>query len=128
MLNSQRLRNLRKDRGLKQEDVANALNIQRTTYVKYEKNGIQPPNDMVVKLAEFYGVTTDYLFGLTNIAKPINNPISYEQTIEEAIKNSSDLSEESQKDLLKQLELLKLRDKMKEMNEEVSEELRPRLT
>lgn len=63
MLDAQRLRNLRKQKGLKQIDIATAINIERTTYVKYEKSGIQPPTDVVVKLANFLGTTTDYLLG-----------------------------------------------------------------
>ncbi len=58
-----RLAKLRKDRDETQADVAKHLGIERTTYGKYETGGIQPPIEVVLKLAEYYGVTTDYLLG-----------------------------------------------------------------
>ena len=79
MLNTQRLKNLRKEKALKQIDVANALNIERTTYVKYEKNGIQPPANMLVRLAKYFNVTTDYLLGNSDIATPPNQEESLTQ-------------------------------------------------
>jgi transcriptional regulator with XRE-family HTH domain len=63
MLRADRLVALRKDKGLKQKDLADAVGLERTTFVRYEGGGIQPPNDMVVKLADYFDVTTDYLLG-----------------------------------------------------------------
>jgi transcriptional regulator with XRE-family HTH domain len=56
------IRELRIEKGMTQEDVAKHLGVPRSTYTKWEKN-ITPDYSKVVKLAELYGVTTDYLFG-----------------------------------------------------------------
>ena len=65
MLSAERLIQLRKSKKLTQRELAAVLGLERTTYVKYEKGGIQPPNDMIVKLSEFFDVTSDYLLGIT---------------------------------------------------------------
>ena len=58
---SARLIELRKARTMSQEEVAKALNIDRTTYVKYERGGSVKRN--VEKLSKFFNVSTDYLLG-----------------------------------------------------------------
>jgi len=58
---SARLIGLRKARTMSQEEVAKALNIDRTTYVKYERGGSVKRN--VEKLSKFFNVSTDYLLG-----------------------------------------------------------------
>ena len=67
MLRADRLAALRKSKGLLQKDVAKAFGLERTSYGKYESSGIQPPTDMVVKLADYFGVSTDYLLGKSDI-------------------------------------------------------------
>ena len=54
----QRLIGLRQKEGLLQRDVADQLHIDRSTYSYYE-----PPLDILIKLADYFGVTTDYLLG-----------------------------------------------------------------
>lgn len=55
---------LRKLRGRRtQEEIATKLGISRARYSHYENNHVQPDNDLLVKLAEFYEVSTDYLVG-----------------------------------------------------------------
>lgn len=54
---------LRKERGLSREAVARALEISSMTYQRYEKNLRDPTAPLMVKLAEFYGVTLDQLVG-----------------------------------------------------------------
>lgn len=56
---------LRKERGLSREAVARALEISSMTYQRYEKNLRDPTAPLMVKLAEFYGVTLDQLVGRT---------------------------------------------------------------
>lgn len=54
---------LRKKRGLSREAVARALEISAMTYQRYEKNLRDPTAPLMVKLADFYGVTLDQLAG-----------------------------------------------------------------
>ena len=58
-----RLKELRQSRKLLQRDVADALNCSTPVYCRYEKGEREPPFDTLKKLAEFYGVTIDYLMG-----------------------------------------------------------------
>ncbi len=65
-----RLKDLREDKDLKQEDVARFLNISQTNYSKYELGKINIPISSLIKLSEFYNTSIDYLLGLTNETKP----------------------------------------------------------
>ncbi|WP_077706025.1 MULTISPECIES: helix-turn-helix domain-containing protein [Virgibacillus] len=61
-----RLKFLRKQRGLKQEEVAKSLNISRARYSHYENNHVEPDIEMLKNLSRFYNVTIDYLVGNGN--------------------------------------------------------------
>ena len=56
-----RLRDLREDHDLKQEEVAKLLGIQQTVYSRYERGERTIPLEHLVKLAEFYQVSVDAL-------------------------------------------------------------------
>ena len=76
----ERLKELREGKGLLQKDIAELLGVDRTTYVKYEKGVNEPSNDNLLKLADFFGVTTDYLLGREqNISSPNNLDLSERQ-------------------------------------------------
>ncbi len=57
------IRNLREDHDKKQQELANYLNIKQTTYSKYELGKINIPIDVFIKLADYYGVSIDYIVG-----------------------------------------------------------------
>lgn len=59
----ERLRRLRKTARLTQQDVADRLNIHRTSYTKYETGVVAPDQQGLVQLAELFGVTVDHLLG-----------------------------------------------------------------
>ncbi|RKD32297.1 helix-turn-helix domain-containing protein [Thermohalobacter berrensis] len=65
---SSRLKLLREEKGLRQEDLAKILNISRQSISNYEK-GVRFPNDeeLIKKLAKFFNVSIDYLLGASNI-------------------------------------------------------------
>ena len=58
-----RLRLLRKERHMTQEEVASALALQRSTYAYYETGRTMPKLGNLIRMAEFFGVTTDFLIG-----------------------------------------------------------------
>ena len=58
-----RLRALREEMGLRQGEVARGINCSSVTYSRYENGTREPSMGMIVKLAEFYSVSTDYLLG-----------------------------------------------------------------
>ncbi len=57
-----RLRDLREDHDLKQSDVAEILGIQQTVYSRYERGFQNIPLEHLVKLADYYDVSLDYIF------------------------------------------------------------------
>ena len=61
-----RIRELREDQDLKQDNVAEKLGVKQTTYSKYELGKINVPVEMMMKLADLYGVSLDYLTGRTD--------------------------------------------------------------
>ena len=65
-----RIRDLREDRDLKQKQIADLLMCDQSLYSKYERQERPLPLELAVKLADFYGVSVDYLIGRTNIKKP----------------------------------------------------------
>lgn len=62
----ERIRALREDSDLTQAQVAEYLGMSQTGYSKYETGENSIPVDVVVKLADFYKTTTDYLLGRTD--------------------------------------------------------------
>lgn len=65
-----RLRDLREDRDLRQQDIAELLHIRQNTYSQYENGQRQIPLEMLVTLARYYRTSTDYLLGLTACMLP----------------------------------------------------------
>jgi transcriptional regulator with XRE-family HTH domain len=63
---SNRLISLRKERGLTQEDLANLIHKKRSTVSGYETEGKEPDLDTVCWLANYFGVSTDYLLGYSD--------------------------------------------------------------
>lgn len=61
---------MREDRDLTQKQVAEYLMCDQSLYSKYERNERGVPLEIVVKLAQFYNTSVDYLAGLTDNKKP----------------------------------------------------------
>ena len=69
-----RLNSLRKACGKSQQDVATALSVSRQVFNNYELGKREPDYGMVIRLAEYFNVTTDYLLGKSD------NPAPYDKT------------------------------------------------
>ncbi len=65
-----RIRDLREDADLTQQQIADYLLCDQSLYSKYERGERDVPLAVMVKLAEFYKTSIDYLVGLTNHRKP----------------------------------------------------------
>lgn len=61
-----RIGDLRSDRDIKQADLAAYLNVRQNTYSDYETGKINIPIEALIKLADFYQVSLDYLVGRTD--------------------------------------------------------------
>lgn len=66
MYYTERLRELREDNDLTQEQVANALGLKREQYRRYEAGINEIKASHIIKIARFYHISTDYLLGLTD--------------------------------------------------------------
>lgn len=65
-----RLRDLREDADLVQKEVAAMLGIDQRVYSNYETGKREIPTRLVIRLADFYGTSTDYLLGRTSRREP----------------------------------------------------------
>ena len=61
-----RLRDLREDKDLTQDELVKILNMHKTTYTNYEHGKREIPFSLAIRLAKFYNVTLDYIAGITN--------------------------------------------------------------
>ncbi len=62
----QRLRDLREDADMNQTEVAKLLFTSQTVYSRYERGVLTIPVEHLIILADYYGVSTDYILGRTN--------------------------------------------------------------
>lgn len=65
-----RIRDLREDKDLTQTQVAKMLSMSQTGYSKYETGENDVPTSILIKLADFYGTSVDYLLGRTDNPEP----------------------------------------------------------
>ena len=61
-----RIRDLREDKDLNQADIAKYLHVSQPTYSRYESGALDIPSTALIALAKLYGVSVDYLLGLTD--------------------------------------------------------------
>lgn len=64
-----RIRELREDHDLMQKDLAAVLKCSQVCYSHYENGRRDIPSEVLIALAKFYGVTTDYILGLSDSQK-----------------------------------------------------------
>lgn len=65
-----RLRDLREDRDLSQQQIAEFLNMKQPQYSRYERGLRDIPTDILIRLAILYHTSVDYILGLTDDKKP----------------------------------------------------------
>lgn len=69
---SEKLKKLRKDKKITQEELAKIINVERSSIGKYESSNTIPSNDTLIKIATYFNVSIDYLLGKTET--PNNTP------------------------------------------------------
>ena len=62
----ERIKNLREDNDVSQQTIAEYLNVHQTTYSDYEIGNLNIPIPMLIKLADYYNVSIDYLLDRTD--------------------------------------------------------------
>ena len=101
-----RIKYLRNQKSWKQEDLGKKLSVQSAAISKYETGRVPLTDEILLKLSRIFEVSIDYILGNTDIPTlPGKKELQNLHIID-----MSELSEESRKDLVKQYELLKLRD------------------
>ena len=101
----ERLIGLRQKSGLTQREVAQFLGVDRTTYVKYERGDSEPNFDTILKLADFFDTTTDYILGKTNNPKSLDEQL---EGIEFALFGEvRDMTDEEKQDVLEYIKFKK---------------------
>lgn len=107
-----RIKNLREKRDIKQVDFAKKLGVSNVVLSRYESDERKPDYDTLQTIAEFFGVSTDYLLsGTENVNKEfeswVNDPRS-----KILFKEFNESSEEQKEALLKMWEILKNQGKL----------------
>lgn len=100
-----RIRDLREDRDLTQEQLCRKLYMHKTTYTNYEQGKHTVPLDFAVLIADFYDVSIDYIAGRTNFPQGDAKPLLKKDELE-LVQKFSGLSERSKGRLEQFLELL----------------------
>lgn len=67
---TRRIRDIREDNDLTQQQIAEILGTSQTMYARYERGANELPIRHLIRLAEYYRLSTDYLLGLTNEKTP----------------------------------------------------------
>lgn len=115
-----RIKELRIENGYTLKQLGEMLNLGEITMSMYESGKRNPDYDTLIKLSQIFGVTTDYLLGVSDIRDLNTTKPSAENTTSYEV---DDLSEESKKELEKYIHLLKLKDQMDKGKEEQSSAL-----
>lgn len=76
-----RIKELREERGLSQKELAEILEISRPSITKYERSEREPSYAVLLKISDFFGVSSDYLLGKTN--EKDKNSYTYSKRIKE---------------------------------------------
>ena len=76
-----RLRKLRKENNYTLKELANKFNSSKMAFSNYENDNRRPNMELIIKLADFFNVTTDYLLGKTD-EKNLTGTINYQKKYE----------------------------------------------
>ena len=110
------LAKLRKERGILQKELANYLNVTVATISNYEKGVHAPDYETLIKLADFFDVSTDYLLQRTDYRSSIstlNERLLVDYKVCDLLNAILELDQKSMTALVDYYELLSLRNSMK---------------
>ena len=93
MLNYNKMRELRKNKNMLQSDLGNLLHVSTSTIGMWEQGRNQPDTELLKKMANIFGVSTDYLLDNDNVSKTIETQITdpeLNQTLKTLAENEFD--------------------------------------
>ena len=88
-----RIKNLRESSNETQEELVKILNVSKATISKYENGTVEMSNDTLIKLANHFNVSTDYILGRTNIPDMLSEPIQIAASMKDEL-DISDMDDE----------------------------------
>ncbi|WP_129721393.1 helix-turn-helix domain-containing protein [Xylanivirga thermophila] len=106
-----RLKQLRENAGLTQDELAKKLNLTQSTIAYYESGRKMPTLENAIIIAKLFDISFDYLLGLSNDRKTIKQSKEITSTTDKLSEEKHNLSPENQEEVKKYIELLKLREK-----------------
>lgn len=92
------LKKLRLDRGYTQEELGRLLNVQKSAISKYERGAVLPPGDVLLRLADIFGVSVDELLGHTPPAPADTVTPEFLETLDPSTRRIFDLFEQLPED------------------------------
>lgn len=102
-----RLRNLRVQKGVNQDQAAEACGMSRIALARYETGTRVPRAEMVSRLADYYGVSVDYILGRDDASEPAEQKKAPADERAEAKRLLEGMSDEQYQAALQYLKLLK---------------------
>lgn len=78
-----RIKEVRESRHVIQEIVANEIGVTKQTFSKYERDITNIKVDVLIKLAEYFNVTTDYLLGLSDVKRDLQRQVEMNKDLDE---------------------------------------------
>ncbi len=103
---------LRAEKGVYQKELADYLNVSIGTISNYEQGIHNPDFDTLVRLADFYDVSVDYMLGRTEIracAKDLERPLTDNYTVADLLNTTLQLDSSSARSLMEYMDLLRLK-------------------
>lgn len=91
-----RIKKLRESSNETQEELGKILNVSKATISKYENGTVEMSNDTLIKLANHFNVSTDYILGRTNIPDMLNEPIQIAASMKDGL-DISDMDDDEKK-------------------------------
>lgn len=110
------LAELRTEKGIYQKELAVYLNVSIGTISNYEKGIHYPDLNTLCKLADYFGVTTDYLLSRTEYRynpETLSRSLTKDYTISDLVNTTLELSPKDLNSMIDYIELLKLRQTLK---------------
>lgn len=78
------LRKLREEKGVTQKQLADVISVSQQSINKYENHNIEPDIDTLIKMADYFETSVDYIVGHSKIRRKIEIVNSYDLNAEEA--------------------------------------------
>ncbi len=128
MNTAEKIKDLRDYKGLRKIDVYRMLGIAAQTYSDYESGKCEVPSRCIKQLADFYGVTADYLLGRTDFPDPqdlLLAQVARDKSLGKLLNQILTLDEPARAEVSRHVELLLAENRMREQQEKQTGERRP---